>query len=86
MFLTVVDSSSLVDEIASADQSGDDDRLEGLMCGAVKHLHGNRSKPDQIVYLSLMHLAKSRPTIFNSDIVIEVTFLLLCQTITSFYL
>ena len=56
-----------------AEENSNYDKLEGLLCGAVKHLRGNRSKPDQIVYLSLMYLAKYKPAVFNSAIVIEVS-------------
>ncbi|CAG5115061.1 unnamed protein product, partial [Candidula unifasciata] len=63
------------DEIAitvlAADDDMNDERAEALLCGAVKHLRTNRSKPDQIVYLTLMHLSKSRPSLFYSDIVTE---------------
>lgn len=66
-----VDTPNLLSEILAAEDSNDFDRLEGLLCGAVKYLHSNRSKPDQVMYLSLMHLAKSKPSIYNSELVIE---------------
>ena len=52
--------------------SGDDERVEALLCGAVKHLKTNRSKPDQLMYMSLIYLAKTRPVLFQSEVVIEV--------------
>lgn len=66
---------NLLSEVLSAEESNDFERIEGLMCGAVKYLHSNRSKPDQIAFLTLMHLAKVKPNVFTSEIVIEVSFL-----------
>ena len=71
-----VDSVYLLNELISADECNDYERVEGLLCGTVKQLRDNRSKPDQLVYLTLLNLARSRPNMFNSDIVIEVFFLL----------
>lgn len=31
-----------------------------------------RSKPEQAMYLGLMYLAKTRPTVFGSEVVIDV--------------
>ena len=67
-----VDSAHLLSELISADECNDYERVEGLLCGTVKQLRDNRSKPDQLVYLTLLNLARSRPNMFNSDIVIEV--------------
>ena len=67
-----VDSVHLLDELVSADECNDYERVEGLLCGSVKQLNENRSKPDQLVHMTLLNLARSRPNIFNSDIVIEV--------------
>ncbi|XP_061168184.1 integrator complex subunit 1-like [Saccostrea echinata] len=66
-----VDPQELLEEILDAEDTCDDERLEGLFCGAVKHLHGNRSKPDPAVYLTLLYLAKTKSTVFNSDVVIQ---------------
>jgi len=67
-----VDHAALLTEIVGADDNNDFERIEGLLCGAVKQLHQNRSKPDQLLYLTLMHLAKTKPNIFNSETTIEV--------------
>lgn len=67
-----VDSVHLLSELISADECNDYERVEGLLCGTVKQLRDNRSKPDQLIYLTLLNLARSRPNMFNSDIVIEV--------------
>lgn len=62
----------LLDEIEAAEAEGNDDRIEGVLCGAVKQLKMNRAKPDTTLYLSLMYLAKIKPNIFATEGVIEV--------------
>ncbi|BFZ03172.1 hypothetical protein BsWGS_06208 [Bradybaena similaris] len=64
-----VEPTELLPAILAAEDDIDDERAEALLCGAVKHLRTNRSKPDQIIYLTLMHLSKSKPSLFCSDIV-----------------
>ncbi|XP_048256851.1 integrator complex subunit 1-like [Haliotis rufescens] len=66
-----VDPCEVLDQLLVAEESGSDERIEGLLCGAVKSLRSNRAKPDPAVFLSLMYLAKTRPTIFCSEVVIE---------------
>lgn len=63
------DLFSAVEEACSKE---DDDQIEALLCGAVKYLKVNRAKPDPAVFLTLMYLAKSKPAIFNNDVLIEV--------------
>ncbi|XP_062999601.1 integrator complex subunit 1 [Elgaria multicarinata webbii] len=61
----------LLDEIEAAEAEGNDDRIEGVLCGAVRQLKINRAKPDTTLYLSLMYLAKIKPNIFATEGVIE---------------
>ncbi|XP_036408619.1 integrator complex subunit 1 isoform X1 [Megalops cyprinoides] len=61
----------LLDEIEAAESEGNDDRIEGVLCGAVKQLKMNRAKPDSTLYLSLMFLAKIKPNVFATEGVIE---------------
>ncbi|XP_015732435.1 integrator complex subunit 1 isoform X1 [Coturnix japonica] len=61
----------LLDEIEAAEAEGNDDRIEGVLCGAAKQLKMNRAKPDPTLYLSLMYLAKIKPNIFATEGVIE---------------
>lgn len=68
----VVDGAELVDAVEDAVDKSDDDRLEALLCGAVKTLRATRSKPDSALFLALMCLAKNRPTLFHSEVVTEV--------------
>lgn len=62
----------LLDEIEAAELEGNDDRIEGVLCGAVKQLKVTRAKPDSTLYLSLMYQAKIKPNIFATEGVIEV--------------
>ncbi|XP_029015279.1 integrator complex subunit 1 isoform X2 [Betta splendens] len=66
-----VSPSVLLDEIEAAESEGNDDRIEGLLCGAVKQLKLNRAKPDITLYLSLMFLAKIKPNVFATEGIIE---------------
>lgn len=70
--MVAVVPTELVDEIEAAEAEGNDDRIEGVLCGAVKQLKMNRAKPDPMLYLSLMYLAKIKPNIFATEGVIEV--------------
>lgn len=62
----------LLDEVEAAELEGNDDRIEGVLCGAAKQLKVTRAKPDSTLYLSLMYLAKIKPNIFATEGVIEV--------------
>uniref|UniRef100_UPI00398F2E8F integrator complex subunit 1 n=1 Tax=Pristiophorus japonicus TaxID=55135 RepID=UPI00398F2E8F len=62
---------TLLDEIEAAELDGNDDRIEGLLCGAVKQMKLNRVKPDTTLFLSLMYLAKIKPNVFATEGVIE---------------
>uniref|UniRef100_A0A8C5R0A5 Integrator complex subunit 1 n=1 Tax=Leptobrachium leishanense TaxID=445787 RepID=A0A8C5R0A5_9ANUR len=66
-----VPPASLLDDIDASESEGNDDRIEGVLCGAVKQLKMNRAKPDPTLYLSLMFLAKIKPNIFATEGVIE---------------
>uniref|UniRef100_A0A3Q2GA51 Integrator complex subunit 1 n=1 Tax=Cyprinodon variegatus TaxID=28743 RepID=A0A3Q2GA51_CYPVA len=66
-----VSPAVLLDEIEAAESEGNDDRVEGLLCGAVRQLKMNRAKPDITLYLSLMFLAKIKPNVFATQGIIE---------------
>ncbi|MEQ2170499.1 hypothetical protein GOODEAATRI_000819 [Goodea atripinnis] len=68
----VMSPAVLLDEIEAAESEGNDDRVEGLLCGAVRQLKMNRAKPDITLYLSLMFLAKIKPNVFATQGIIEV--------------
>ncbi|CAG2249830.1 INTS1 [Mytilus edulis] len=67
-----VEGVELLEEILEAEDMCNDERLEALICGAVKQLKQLRSKPETAMYLTLMHLAKEKPSLFNNEVVIEV--------------
>lgn len=75
----IVSPAVLLDEIEAAESEGNDDRIEGLLCGAVKQLKMNRAKPDTTLYLSLMFLAKIKPNVFATEGIIEVKCLKKCR-------
>ncbi|XP_069784447.1 integrator complex subunit 1 [Narcine bancroftii] len=66
-----VPPATLLDEIEAAELEGNDDRIEGLLCGAVKQMKVNRVKPDTTLFLSLMYMAKIKPNVFATEGVIE---------------
>ncbi|XP_055874632.1 integrator complex subunit 1 isoform X1 [Biomphalaria glabrata] len=66
-----VEPTELLGAILTAEDEMNDDRAEGLLCGAVKHLRRDRSKPDQVIFLTLMYLSKYRPSLFTTEMVIE---------------
>ncbi|CAL1532926.1 unnamed protein product [Lymnaea stagnalis] len=66
-----VEPAELLPAVLAAEDDMNEERAEGLICGAVKHLRRDRSKPDQIIFLSLMYLSKSRPSLFCTELVIE---------------
>ena len=51
----------------ATEEDDDLERVNGLLCGAVKVLRGQRAKPDQLLYLALMFLAKSKSYIFSGN-------------------
>ena len=70
-----MDPNDLLDAIQDAELTGDDEKVEKLLCGAVKYLKMNRAKPNETMVLTLMYLAKTKNTIFGSEVVIEVRIL-----------
>ena len=71
----VVEPADFLNCVNDAEDNNDDDKIEALLCGAVKYLKLNRAKPDPALYLALMYLARSRPSFFGSEVVIEVSLL-----------
>ena len=71
--LVLVPGHEFLEAINEAEDQNDDEKIEGLLCGAVKYLKMNRAKPDPALYLSLMYLAKAKPTFFGSEVVSDVS-------------
>ncbi|XP_054707879.1 integrator complex subunit 1-like [Uloborus diversus] len=66
-----VENTDLVNKVLEAEDLGDDEKVEALLCGAVKKLKSCRSKFDALLYLSLQYLAKTRPFLFCSELIAE---------------
>ncbi|CAG0882989.1 unnamed protein product [Darwinula stevensoni] len=66
-----IDASSFLNEVEEAYEIGEEDKVEALLCGAAKLLKGQRSRPDQIVSLALLYLAKTYPSAFSSNDIIN---------------
>ncbi|XP_064607195.1 integrator complex subunit 1-like [Liolophura sinensis] len=66
-----VEPLTFLDQILESERDSDDERVERLLCGSVKHLRMCRFKPDQAVHLTLMYLSKTRPLLFGSELIIE---------------
>lgn len=62
----------LEDRVLNAFKQEDQDLIEGLICSAIKTLKINRLKPEPMLYLTLMNLAKSHSVIFSSKKIVEV--------------
>lgn len=77
-----VDPTDFLSRVLKAEDVGDDDKVESLMCGAAKTLKNMRPKPDPMLYLTLMFLAKTRPRIFDSEGSIEAFTSLLKRDVT----
>ncbi|XP_060071544.1 integrator complex subunit 1-like [Ylistrum balloti] len=66
-----IDPLMLMEEVLDAEDTCNDEKLEGLFLGAIKNLRANRSKPDSVVYLTLMSLARTHSSLFNSELIIQ---------------
>ena len=62
----------LENAVLEASSIGQIETVEGLLCGALKTLKVNRLKPDPLVYLTLIGLAKAKPDLFQLKAVTEV--------------
>lgn len=72
-FAFTVEAHEFLEAVEEAVGKADDERLEALLCGAVKRLKMSRAKPDLAMCFSLMYLAKTRPSLFQSEVVVEVS-------------
>eukprot|EP00095_Tigriopus_kingsejongensis_P007538 snap_masked-scaffold104_size368486-processed-gene-0.6 protein:Tk07538 transcript:snap_masked-scaffold104_size368486-processed-gene-0.6-mRNA-1 annotation:"isoform cra_c" len=82
-----VDSVDLVPTVMAAlNEEQGMERVVGLLCGAVRQLRGQRAKPDQPLYLSLLFLAKCNHELFSaSEPVIEALCSLLKRDVKESY-
>lgn len=63
------DSAELVNAVLSSIEMQDSDGVIALICGAIKLVISPRSKPDPMLSLSLLYLAKVRSQLFCNDII-----------------
>ncbi|XP_069674723.1 integrator complex subunit 1 isoform X2 [Periplaneta americana] len=63
--------AELVPAVLEACNLDEGDREIGLLCGAIRTLRSQRWKPDSVLYLGLMYLAKLRPSLFAGDCVMH---------------
>ncbi|XP_074109265.1 integrator complex subunit 1 [Cotesia typhae] len=61
----------LVPMVLEASDNDEGDKVIGLICGAIKTLKNQRWKPDSLLSIGLMYLAKIRPSIFSNDCVVH---------------
>ena len=62
-----VEILDLVNVVDNSLNTGDTERAERVLCGAVKGLRSSRAKPDMVGWMSLVHLAKKFPDLFSSS-------------------
>ncbi|KAJ9601644.1 hypothetical protein L9F63_000177 [Diploptera punctata] len=63
--------ADLVPAVLEAGTMDEGDKEIGLLCGAIRSLRSNRWKPDSVLYLGLLYLAKVRPSLFSGDCVMH---------------
>lgn len=59
----------LIPSILSAIEQQNSDTVIALVCGAIRTLVASRSKPDSMLFFTLLYLAKIRPQLFCNDVV-----------------
>ena len=69
----IANPAELEANVLEAAASGQTDQVEGYICGALKALKINRLKPDPMLYLSMIGLAKAKPELFILRAVTEVS-------------
>lgn len=59
----------LIPSVLSAIEQQNSDTVIALVCGAIRTLVASRSKPDSMLFLTLLYLAKIRPQLFFNEVV-----------------
>ncbi|XP_072761874.1 integrator complex subunit 1 [Anoplolepis gracilipes] len=65
------DSADFVPMALEANDNDEADKVIGIICGAVKTLKNQKWKPDTLIYMGLLYLAKIRPSIFSNDCILH---------------
>ncbi|XP_012280876.1 integrator complex subunit 1 [Orussus abietinus] len=63
--------ADLVPMVLEASDNDEGDKVVGIICGVIKALKNQRWKPDVLMYMGLMYLAKIRPSIFSNDCILH---------------
>lgn len=66
-----IDAPDLVPQVLEASDLDEADKVIGLLCGAVRALRSQKQKPDPLLCQSLAYLAKCRPSLFTTDLVVS---------------
>lgn len=64
---TECETTDIVSSVLTAIEQQDSELVVALICGAIKQLINPRSKPDLMLSLSLLYLAKIRPHLFCNE-------------------
>lgn len=65
------DPADFVPMALEANDNDEADKVIGIICGAVKTLKNQKWKPDTLIYMGLLYLAKIRPSIFSNDCILH---------------
>lgn len=71
-FCIEANPAELEANVLDAAALGQTDQVEGYLCAALKALKVNRLKPDPMLYLTMVGLAKEKPELFLLRSVTEV--------------
>lgn len=69
--ISSLEAHDIVPLIQEAEASNDMDKIESILVSSVKLLKSNRLKIDQLLSLSLMFLARNKPSLFQTESIIE---------------
>lgn len=76
-----VEPVDILNAISEAESNEDEEKIEWILCGAVKQLRAaclnQRVKIDQVLALELLYLSKWRPQYFNTELIVEALLVLL---------
>jgi integrator complex subunit 1 len=65
------DPADFVPMALEANDNDEGDKVIGIICGAIKTLKNQKWKPDTLIYMGLLYLAKIRPSIFSNDCILH---------------
>lgn len=65
------DPADFVPMVLEANDNDEGDKVIGIICGAIKTLKNQKWKPDTLVYMGLLYLAKIRPSMFSNDCILH---------------